>query len=153
VKFPKNVLEGVNEITAQPQGVWTSLGISWDALTDVEQKVFTMLSIFSEAVNDATIQAVTRMDSATVSKALDVLVRRSLVQRRKNYFAVHRVIRAFGKSKMVEDSAELHRRAADYYFGLFQNTKGFLLSFVLSLTNYHRHRSSTCSAHSPHGPV
>ena len=52
----------MNEITARPQGIWTSLDISYDALQEVERQVFRQTSIFPDAVPDSVIQAVTQVN-------------------------------------------------------------------------------------------
>ena len=53
-----------------------------------------------------------------LSNILAALVRRSLIRRSKNLFSLHKIVREYGKSKLLETDenlTELHQRAIDYY--------------------------------------
>jgi hypothetical protein len=104
-------------------------------LNPIEQQVFRQISIFPETVVDAAIHAgnililfrnlifsVTRVDIVDLSTILAALVRRSLIRRSKNLFSLHKIVREYGKSKLLESDesvAELHQRAIDYYLVKF----------------------------------
>ncbi|MCX7840736.1 MAG: CHAT domain-containing protein, partial [Anaerolineae bacterium] len=46
LQIPKNVLEGKDELTGEPRGVWTSLGFSYNVLPTREQTLFRRMGVF-----------------------------------------------------------------------------------------------------------
>jgi predicted ATPase len=114
--IPKNVLEGKDELTGEPRGVWTSLGFSYDVLSDGEKKLFRQLSILLVPASAEDIGAITTVENSRT--VLDTLVKRSLVRMREGKYALLPVVRAYAESKLEEageDMRELHERAANHY--------------------------------------
>ena len=123
VQIPKNVLEGKDELTSEPRGVWTSLGFSYDVLPAPAQTLFRQMSVFLAPATAEDIAAITVPSPdgegiAMTRMSLDILVRRSLVRMREGAYALLPIVRDYAESKLAEaggDPRELHTRAVQYY--------------------------------------
>jgi tetratricopeptide (TPR) repeat protein len=116
LSVPKNVLEGKDDLTGEPRGVWTSLGLSYDALPESEKSMFRQMSIFLAPASAEDIATITTIENPRV--VLDTLVKRSLVRMREGAYALLPVVRDYAESKLTDtdqDPRELHVRAINHY--------------------------------------
>lgn len=117
VNVPKNVLEGKDENTGEPRGVWTSLDLSYNALeSDDEKSMFRQMGILLAPASAEDIAAITEISNPR--PVLDTLVKRSLVRMREGAYALLPIVRVYAESKLEEvgqDPRELHARAIEYY--------------------------------------
>ncbi|HYJ88034.1 MAG TPA: tetratricopeptide repeat protein [Pyrinomonadaceae bacterium] len=115
-RVPKDVLEGKHELTGEPRGVWTSLGLSYDVLSADEQMLFRQMCVFLAPAAVEDITAITTVENAR--PVLDTLVKRSLVRMREGAYALLPMVRLYAESKLAdagENPRELHRRAGQHY--------------------------------------
>jgi len=49
IRLPRNVLEGKDEVTNEPRGIWTSLGLSYNVLPDAEKEMFRGMGVLLAA--------------------------------------------------------------------------------------------------------
>ena len=113
-QYPKNVLEGIDELTGEPRGVWTSLDLSYNACNENEKAMFRRMSVFLAPASADDVAAVTEVSRPS----LDVLVRRSLAQMREGLYSLLPVMRMYADDELKEageDPRPLHLRAANYY--------------------------------------
>lgn len=114
---PKNVLEGKDENTGEPRGVWTSLDLSYNALaSDDEKSMFRQMGILLAPASAEDIAAITEITNPR--PVLDTLVKRSLVRMREGAYALLPIVRVYAESKLEEvghDPRKLHTRAFNYY--------------------------------------
>jgi predicted ATPase len=143
VKIPKNVLEGKDELTGEPRGVWTSLGFSYTVLPAPAQTLFCRMSVFLAPATAEDVEAVVGDDRRPPTddrrqptddrrpvtddsrpmmvgtrEVLDVLVKRSLVRMREGAYALLPIVREYALSQLEEaggDVRELHTRAVNHY--------------------------------------
>jgi len=116
VKFPENVLQGKDEITGEPRGVWTSLGFSYDVLPAPEQAMFRMMGVFLSPATSDDITAIAQIENSRT--VLDTLVKRSLVRTRDGTYTLLPIVRDYAESRILEAHqvpAELHVRVANHY--------------------------------------
>lgn len=115
-RVPKDVLEGKEELTGEPRGVWTSLGLSYDVLSTDEQMLFRQMCVFLAPAAIEDITAITTVENPR--PVLDALVKRSLVRMREGAYALLPMVRLYAESKLTDagqDTRELHRRAGQHY--------------------------------------
>ncbi len=115
-RVPKNVLEGVDEISGEPRGVWTSMNLSYDVLPAPAQNMFRQMCVFLAPTEAADIAAITEIDNPR--PVLDTLVKRSLVRMREGAYYLLPVIRDYAANKLSEAGQrpnELHLRAFNFY--------------------------------------
>ncbi len=113
-RYPKAVLEGIDELTGEPRGVWTSLDLSYKVLSDEEKAMFRRMSVLLAPATADDVAAVTEV----ARSSLDALVRRSLVQMSEGLYSLLPVMRMYAESKLEEageDPRPLHIRAVDHY--------------------------------------
>jgi tetratricopeptide (TPR) repeat protein len=136
VKIPKNVLEGKDELTGEPRGVWTSLGFSYTVLPAPAQTLFCRMGVFLAPATAEDVEAVVGEDGGQKTedegrktedggrrtedegRMLDVLVRRSLVRMREGAYALLPIVREYALSQLEKaggDVRELHVRAVQHY--------------------------------------
>ncbi len=143
VQIPKNVLEGKDELTGEPRGVWTSLGFSYDVLPAPAQSLFRQMSVFLAPAVVEDVAAVTTADGRRTTAAgegeggitltretLDTLVRRSLVRMREGAYALLPIVREYALSKLAgagQDVRELHTRVI-YYYGQKNTPEGAVIA-------------------------
>jgi tetratricopeptide (TPR) repeat protein len=138
------VLEGKDELTGEPRGVWTSLGFSYTVLPAPAQTLFCRMSVFLAPATAEDVEAIviasrpeqsegTAKQSPTdelgiassqtallamTREQLDTLVKRSLVRMREGAYALLPIVREYALSQLEEaggDVRELHVRAVNYY--------------------------------------
>ncbi len=113
-RYPKAVLEGIDELTNEPRGVWTSLELSYKVLSDEEKAMFRRMSVLLAPASADDVAAVTEVSRPS----LDALVRRSLVQMREGFYSLLPVMRMYADDKLKEEGEDprpLHVRAVDHY--------------------------------------
>ncbi|MBM3129026.1 MAG: tetratricopeptide repeat protein [Chloroflexi bacterium] len=122
VQIPQNVLEGKDELTGEPRGVWTSLGFSYDVLPAPAQSLFRQMGVLLAPAAVEDVAAITQTsevsETSEVSTRLDMLVRRSLVRMREGAYALLPMVREYALSKLADaggDPRELHTRAVNHY--------------------------------------
>ncbi len=142
VKMPKNVLEGKDELTGEPRGVWTSLGFSYKVLPAPAQTLFCRMGVFLAPATVEDVEAVVgddrqpptddsrqpmddgrpltgdRRPMMGTREVLDTLVKRSLVRMREGAYALLPIVREYALSQLEEsgsDVRELHARAVNHY--------------------------------------
>lgn len=128
LNVPKLVMESKDELTGEPRGVWTSLDLSYNLLSDEEKLMFQQMGALFVPASVEDISALTMLD--VPESVLDTLVRRSLVQMREGTYALLPIVRDYAKSKLMEvgyDVRELHERAAAYY-----TSKGSLTDLLIA---------------------
>jgi predicted ATPase len=115
-RVPQNVLQGKDEITGEPRGVWTSLGLSYDVLSADEQTLFGRMCVFLAPASVEGIAAITATENPRT--VLDALVKRSLVRMREGGYALLPIVRDYAQEKLADagqDPRELHARAVNHY--------------------------------------
>lgn len=123
---PRNVLEGKDELTGEPRGIWTSLDLSYNVLPDPEQTLFRHMCVFLAPAPADDIAAVT--DTPNPRPVLDTLVKRSLVRMREGAYSLLPIVRDYAQDKLTtagQDPRELHERAA-YHYSQKQTAEGAL---------------------------
>jgi len=116
LRVPKNVLEGKDEITGEPRGVWTSLDLSYNVASADEQAMFRQMGILLIPAAADDIAAITTIE--TPRPVLDSLVKRSLVQMREGAYALLPIVRLYAESKLADagqNPQEMHVRAMKHY--------------------------------------
>lgn len=115
-RVPKDVLEGKDEITNEPRGVWTSLGLSYDVLSTDEQELFRQMCVLLTPASIEDIATITGVENP--HPMLDALVKRSLVRMREGAYALLPIVRDYAQGKHADagqDPRELHTRAVNHY--------------------------------------
>lgn len=115
-RVPQNVLEGQDELTGESRGLWTSLGLSYNALSPLEQALFGCMCIFLSPASDEDVAAVAMMGDPR--PMLDSLVKRSLVRAREGAYYLSPIVRDYAESKLIEagqDPQGGHTFAYNYY--------------------------------------
>src|SRR5205085_5113117 len=115
-RVPKDVLQGKDEITGEPRGVWTSLDLSYNVLPADEQTLFRQMSVLLSPATAEDIAAIT--ETSNPHPLLDTLVKRSLIRMRERAYSLLPIVRLYAESKLADtdqDPRELHERAAYYY--------------------------------------
>jgi tetratricopeptide (TPR) repeat protein/predicted ATPase len=113
---PREVLEGKDEITNEPRGIWTSLDLSYNVLPPPEQTMFRRTSVFLAPASLEDIAAITETDNPR--PVLDTLVRRSLLRLREGRYSLLPIVRDYAQDKLLaagQDPIELHVRAVNHY--------------------------------------
>ena len=122
-------METTNEVTGTSRGVWTSLGVSFRALQDLDREVLTQLTVFDLPVSMDEIYSVIQLPLGTtvsdVSATMYRLVAHSLLN--VNFtgkFSMYPVVKQFAQSHLKKDVASLHYNAVCYYMkqGLIDDT-------------------------------
>ena len=115
-RVPKDVLEGKDEITGEPRGVWTSLDLSYNVLPADEQTLFRQMSVLLSPAPVEDIAAIT--ETPNPHPLLDTLVKRSLLRMRERAYSLLPIVRLYAESKLADtdqDPRELHERAVNHY--------------------------------------
>src|SRR5205085_8338467 len=110
-RVSKDVLEGKDEITGEPRGLWTSLNLSYDALSADEKELFQQMCVFLAPASVEDIAAITETPNA--GQVLDSLVKRSLVRAREGTYSLPPIVRDYAEGKLADagqDPRELHQR-------------------------------------------
>jgi tetratricopeptide (TPR) repeat protein len=113
---PRDVLQGKDELTNEPRGIWTSLDLSYNVLPPPEQTMFRRASVFLAPASLEDIAAITETDHPRPT--LDTLVRRSLLRLREGRYSLLPIVRLYAESKLIDagqDPRELHERAVNHY--------------------------------------
>ena len=125
-RVPRDVLEGKDEITGEPRGIWTSLDLSYNVLPDPEQTMFRRMCVLLSPADASDIAAIT--DTPNPRPVLDTLVKRSLVRLRDRAYSLLPIVRLYAQDKLTaagQDPRELHTRAVNHY-GQKQTIEGAL---------------------------
>src|SRR5205085_1227633 len=115
-RVPKDVLQGKDEITGEPRGVWTSLDLSYNVLPADEQTLFRQMSVLLAPASAEDIAAIT--ETPNPHPLLDTLVKRSLVRMREGAYSFLPIVRLYAENKLADtdqDPRELHTRALNHY--------------------------------------
>jgi len=113
---PREVLQGKDEVTGEPRGIWTSLDLSYNALPAPEQTMFRRMYVFLAPASHEDIAAVT--ETPNPRPVLDTLVRRSLVRMREGAYSLLPIVRDYAQDKLTttgQDPRDLHERAFNHY--------------------------------------
>jgi predicted ATPase len=100
-RVPQSVLEGEDELTGEPHGVWTSLGLSYDVLSPREQALFQCMCIFLSPASEEDVAAIA-ISRESPRPVLDSLVKRSLVRAREDAYYLPPIVRDYAESKLIE---------------------------------------------------
>jgi len=115
-RVPRDVLEGKDELTGEPRGIWTSLDLSYNVLPEPEQTMFRRMCILLSPASIEDIAAIT--ETPNPRPILDALIGRSLVRTREGAYSLLPIVRDYAQGKFAdtdEDPRELHARAANHY--------------------------------------
>ena len=125
---PQLVLETIDELTGEPRGVWTSLDLSYNILPEQEKRLFRRMCVFLAPATAEDIAAVT--EDAQSRKALDTLVRSSLVRMHEGSYSLLPVIKQYAESKLTDSGEEIVQRhlIAFTFFGEKETLDASLLA-------------------------
>ncbi len=110
------MLQGRDEITGEPRGIWTSLDLSYDVLPAPERAMFGRMCVFRAPASGDDIAAITETENPR--PVLDNLVKRSLVRMREGAYSLLPIVRDYAEGKLtdeVQNPRELHLRAVNHY--------------------------------------